>query len=73
MNPIHGFQVNREHHPNELLCTHVEAVQKQLEIFLFSCLQNLLVSYNQLQIKSNIRLVQKTISKINFNLGDKIE
>ena len=66
-------EVNREHHPNELLCrpTHVEAVQKQLEIFLFTCLQNLLVFSNQVQIKSNIRLVQKTISKIIFK-GDKI-
>ena len=65
--------VNREHHPipNELLCTHVEAVQKQLEIFLFTCLQNLLVFSNQVQIKFNIRLVQKTISKISFK-GDKI-
>ena len=71
VNPIHGFHINREHHPNELLCTHVEAAQKQLEIFLFTCLQNLLVFSNQVQIKSNIRLVQKTISKISFK-GDKI-
>ena len=65
--------VNCEHHPipNELLCTHVEAVQKQLEIFLFTCLQNLLVFSNQVQLKSKIRLVQKTISKISFK-GDKI-
>ena len=56
--------VNHEHHPNELLCTHVEAVQKQLEIFLFTCLQNLLVFYNQVQIKSNIRLVQRPSLKL---------
>ena len=54
-----------------IICTHVEAVQKQLEIFLFTCLQNLLVFSNQVQIKSNIRLVQKIISKIIFK-GDKI-
>ena len=54
------------------VCTHVEAVQKQLEIFLFTCLQNLLVFSNQVQIiKSNIRLIQKTISKIIFK-DDKI-
>ena len=57
--------------PNEFFCTHVEAVQKQLEIFSFTCLQNLVVFSNQVQIKSNIRLVQKTISKISFK-GDKI-
>ena len=49
----------------------VEAVQKQLEIFLFTCLQNLLAFSNQVQIKSNIRFVQKIISKIIFK-GDKI-
>ena len=46
-----------EHHPNEIISTHVEAVQKQLEIFSVTCLQNLLVFSNQVQIKSNIRLV----------------
>ena len=45
-----------------------EAVQKQLEIFLFTCLQNLLVFSNQVQIKSNIRLVQKT----SLNLFSKV-
>ena len=54
-----------------IICTHVEAVQKQLEIFLVTCLQNLLVFSNQVQIQSNIRLVQKAISKIVFR-GDKI-
>ena len=68
-NPRFPFKSTREHHPNEYLCTHVEAVQKQLEIFIFTCLQNLFS--NQVQIKSNIRLVQKTISKIIFK-GDKI-
>ena len=69
-----SIEVNREHHPNELLCTHVEAVQKQPEMFLFTCLQNLLVFSNQAQIKSNIRSwdwFRKTISKISLK-GDKI-
>ena len=50
------MQVNHEHHPNEILCTHVEAVQKQLEMFLFTCLQNILVFSNQAQIKFNIKI-----------------
>ena len=37
-------RVNREHHPNEIMSTHVE---KQLEIFSVTCLQNLLVFSNQ--------------------------
>ena len=69
--PFYISWIRPWHYPNELLCTHVEAVKKQLEIFLFTCLQNLLVFSNQVQIKSNIRLVQKTISKISFK-GDKI-
>ena len=56
---------------NSSLIEHVEAVQKQLEIFLFTFLQNLLVFSNQVQIKSNIRLVQKIISEIIFKC-DKI-
>ena len=63
VNQIHGFhiiynfKVNREHHPNEIISTHVEAVQKQLEIFSVTYLQNLLVFSNQVQTKSNISLV----------------
>ena len=47
-----------------LMNSSVHMLSKQLEIFLFTCLQNLLVFSNQVQIKSNIHWFRKPSLKL---------